>query len=265
VDAETYNSPAASEWNRIAAHWDEQVGEGTDFHKQLVFPATEQLLAARTGERVMDACCGNGNFTRRLLRAGCSVVAFDGASAFVDIARKKHPDGDASYHVVDACDEAAIRSLAAPQGFDAIVCNMAMMDLPTIDPLLRAARSLLKPGGRFVWSVGHPSFHTNESQKIAIQDDGAGEPEQRFGCIVTRYLTEWPHETRGLLEQPVPNKLWHRPMSQLFRACFDAGFVIDGVEEPAFAPDTRARSPFSWARRTEIPPVLVVRCREAGE
>jgi SAM-dependent methyltransferase len=256
-----YNKSSTDEWNRIAAHWDEQVGEGTDFHKQLVFPATERLLDAKPGETVLDACCGNGNFSRRLLRARCRVIAFDGAEAFIDIARRKHPGGDASYHVVDACDQRAIESLSPAQGLDAVVCNMAVMDLPVLDPLFRAARSLLKPGGRFVFSSGHPSFHTNESQKVALQDDGSGEPEQRFGCIVTRYLQEWPHETRGLLEQPIPNKLWHRPLSQLLKACFDAGFVVDGLEEPAFAPDTRARSPFSWARRLDIPPVVVVRVR----
>jgi len=36
-----------------------------------------------------------------------------------------------------------------------------------------------------------------------------------------------------------------------------AGFVLDGLEEPAFPDSSTANRPFSWANFTEIPPVLV--------
>lgn len=250
-------------WDAIAAHWDAQVGEGNDFQKQLVMPATDRLLAARPGERILDACCGNGNYARRLARSGCRVVAFDGAPTFVTLARTRTTasDGDVTYHVVDGCEEAAIVSLGGHHSFDAVVSSFALMDLPTIDPLLRAARLLLKSGGRFVWSTGHPAFHTNESRMTASQDHGEGAPEQSFGVEVTRYAREWPHRSRGLLGQPEPHWIYHRSLSTLFASCFAAGFVIDGMIEPTFEPDTRARSPFSWARRPDLPPAIVVRLR----
>jgi hypothetical protein len=37
--------------------------------------------------------------------------------------------------------------------------------------------------------------------------------------------------------------------------------VLDGLEEPAFANDSTANSPFDWANFPEIPPVLAVRMR----
>jgi hypothetical protein len=42
---------------------------------------------------------------------------------------------------------------------------------------------------------------------------------------------------------------------------FDAGFVLDALEERAFSPDNSGGgSPFSWSGRfSEIPPVLVCR------
>lgn len=251
-------------WERIGAHWDEQVGEGNVFQTDLVMPATDALLAVQPGERVLDACCGNGNYARRLARRGARVVAFDGAATLIDRARQRTrpADGEIAYHVADACDAAAVRALG--DGFDAAVCSFALMDLPTIAPLLSAVRAMLKPAGRFVWSTGHPAFHTNESTPVARQEQGEGAAEQTFGLEVTRYAADWPHRSRGILGQPEPHWIYHRSLSTLFAECFRAGFVVDGLQEPTFAPDTRARSPFSWARRPEIPPAMVVRLRPIG-
>lgn len=250
-------------WNEIAAYWDQQVGEGNDFQKQLIMPGTDRLLLPQAGERVLDACCGNGNYARRLGKLGCDVLAFDGASTFIEIARRKTTaaDGRIVHVVADACDEAAMLTLAEPASFDAIVCSFAVMDLPTIDPLFRASRRLLKPGGRMVFSLGHPSFHTNEADFVARQEQGEGEPVQTFGVSVSRYASDWPHLSRGILGQPQPHWIYHRSLSTILASCFAGGFVVDGMEEPTFAPDTRARSPFSWARRQDIPPAIVIRLK----
>lgn len=252
-------------WDIIAPAWDESVGDGSDFQKLLVFPTTDAFLQPGPGQRILDVCCGNGNYTRRLGRNGCEVVAFDGSAKMIELARARtRPEhGQIAYAVADACDEASLNQLTGP-AFDAVVCSMAMMDLPTLDPLLRFVRRVLKPGSPFVFSVGHPAFHTNEPLKFATQSDGGeddGAAAQTFGLLVTRYLTDWPHPSRGLLTQPVPNMLYHRPLSGLLRACFSAGFTLDALEEPAFPPDTRLRSPFSWARRPDLPPVLICRLR----
>jgi hypothetical protein len=52
-------------------------------------------------------------------------------------------------------------------------------------------------------------------------------------------------------------------LSELFGACFRAGFVVDGVEEPCFlkpqeGPRPKPR-PLSWENFVGIPPVLVAR------
>ena len=254
-------------WNDIAAHWDQQVGEGNDFQKQLVMPATDRLLVPGKRARVLDACCGNGNYARRLGRCGCEVVAFDGAPTFIDRARERTAasDGAIRYAVADACDEAAIVGLSEGRPFDAAVCSFAVMDLPVIEPLFRAVRRVLVPGGRFVFSTGHPAFHTNESRLIAHQDHGEGEATQVFGVEVVRYKTDWPHASRGILGQPRPHWVYHRSLSTLLNSAFACGFTMDGLEEPTFAPDSRARSPFSWARRPDIPPAIVVRLRPRSD
>ena len=49
----------------------------------------------------------------------------------------------------------------------------------------------------------------------------------------------------------------------LLSACFSAGFVLDGLEEPVFDDAEEKARPLGWANFTEIPPVLVARLRLA--
>src|SRR5688572_17931079 len=106
-------------WDVIAPHWDEQVGEGNDFQKLLVVPATDRLLVPKSGERVLDACCGNGSYARRLGRIGCEVVAFDGSKTFIEIAkqRTRPTDGQIEFHHLDACNNSQLESIGKPESF----------------------------------------------------------------------------------------------------------------------------------------------------
>jgi len=85
--------------------------------------------------------------------------------------------GDIEYRVPDATDETVLMTLG-PGRFDAAVCSMALMDLPTIAPLLSALRRLLKPGGQFVFSVPHPCFSSCQSPMTAELVQSDGQPSQ---------------------------------------------------------------------------------------
>jgi len=251
-------------WERIAGWWDTAIGEGNDFQLELIMPATDRLLGLRPGEVVLDIACGNGNYARRLGRSGAQVVAFDCAETFIRqaISRTKAQDGQIEYLVMDATDQNALRTLGSGR-FDAAICSMALMDLPTVAPLLAALRQLLKPCGRFVFSVPHPCFSSCQSRMTAELAQVDGQLSQNFGVHVTDYLRPTATLSSGIINQPEPHYLFHRPVSLLLGECFKAGFVMDAMEEPAFPPDKSAKSAFSWAKRPQIPPAMVVRMRVA--
>src|SRR5439155_2451903 len=114
-------------WDRKAAFWDERMGDGNDFQRLLVGPATERLLQLRPGELVLDVACGNGVFSRRLADLGAEVVAVDFRAPFIEAARARSApdqDGRISYSVVDVTDHDALLALGVRR-FHAAVCNMA--------------------------------------------------------------------------------------------------------------------------------------------
>jgi ubiquinone/menaquinone biosynthesis C-methylase UbiE len=247
-------------WERIAPWWDASLGEANEFQEKLIMPATDRLLGARPGEQILDVACGNGNYARRLARAGALVTAIDFSEQFLSLARARSEGMSIDYRLCDATDETALLALGAGR-FDAAVCSMAMMDMPTIDPLLRAMRTLLKPAGRFVFSLSHPCFNSNRVRMTAELVNEDGQLRQEFGVRVTEYAEPSADLSSGILNQPEPHYMFHRSLGDLFASCFAAGLVVDGFEEPAFAKGTAAKSAFSWAKRPAIPPAVVVRVR----
>ena len=262
-DLQQLNREARDIWDTNAEWWDGVYGDGNAFQRELVGPATERLLDLKAGETVLDAACGNGVFSRRMAAMGCNVVAFDFSEVFLRRARERtteHTDR-IEYHKIDATDEAALLALGERR-FDAAVATMALMDMSDINPLMRAMSRLLKPGGRFVFSVLHPCFKQHGISMLAEHEDVGGE-------FVTTYAIKVRHYGAGTVKgigipgQPVAQLYFERTLSDLFGAAFAAGLALDGLEEPLFGPEAQPNRPFSWQNYKSIPPALIARLRRA--
>jgi SAM-dependent methyltransferase len=264
-DTTALNQEVRSIWNQNAPFWDEQTGEGNQFHRELVGPVAERLLDLEPDELVLEIACGNGAFARQMARLGARVVATDFSEVFVERARARsteHADR-IEYHVIDATDEAQLASLGERR-FDAAVTNMAIQDMAAIQPLASALGRLLKRGGRFVFTLSHPCFNTTGCKMVVEQEDREGEVITVYSIKVSEYLGLQPRKGLGIVGQPEPHYYFDRPLHALFLPFFKTGFMIDGLEEPAFRREGEAQRPISWMNYREIPPVLAVRMRLEG-
>jgi 2-polyprenyl-3-methyl-5-hydroxy-6-metoxy-1,4-benzoquinol methylase len=182
-------------WNTNAKFWDDRMAEGNDFFNILIWPAVERLLEPVAGQRLLDAACGNGVTSRRLAHAGASVTAFDFSEAMIELARQRGGSSYINYRVVDATDREALLDLGLA-AFDGALCNMALMDLADINPLMNALASLLRPNGRFVFSVLHPCFNNPATIQMGELEDRAGSLVTTYSVKISRYLT--PYTQAGL-------------------------------------------------------------------
>src|SRR5207248_6911437 len=156
----------------------------------LVGPASERLLEVQPGQVILEIACGNGVFSRRLASIGAQVVATDFSAGFLELAKARtteHPERIA-YRLVDATDEGQLLALGQRR-FDAAVCNMALMDMVTIEPLMRALAQLLRSGGRFVFSLLHPAFNNHGGTRLALEEeDRDGQLVETHYVKVSNYL-----------------------------------------------------------------------------
>jgi len=251
-------------WDTNAEAWDKKIGSGGGWQTTLIAPTIERMLNIQSGETVLDIACGNGQFSRRLADLGAKVVASDFSPKLIELAKGRSSEyaERIAYHVVDATDEAQLLALSGEnqQQFDAAVCNNALMDMPAIEPLFRAVAKLLKPNGRFVFSIMHPCFNGLSITMQPELPDYAKYPS--YSIKVSRYLSWEVSKGTAIREQPLEQFYWHRPLHVLLNSAFSSGLVMDRLEEPKLPDVDATKNAFDWANY-DMPPLLFVRLRPA--
>jgi len=262
---EMLNEEVRMIWDANAPFWASYMGaEGNSFHRLLVAPSAERLLALQTGEEVLEIACGGGLFARQMAHLGARVVATDFSSVFLELARERVAEFEeqVQFAQVDATHEEEIVALGE-QRFDAAVCNMGIMDMAEIDPLMHGLAQVLKPGGRFVFTIMHPCFNSSHvTMGVETRDESGEVITERF-LKKTKYLYMEPEKGIGIVGQPLPQYYFHRPLHKLLGRAFRVGFTMDGIEEPAFGGIEEPKARVHWPDFHEFPPVLAVRLRLA--
>ena len=204
----------ASSYDDFAAAYSAE-NETSLFNAHYNKPEILRLAGDVSGRRILDAGCGSGPLSAALRAEGAVVTGFDTSAAMVDLARRRLGD-DADVRVAD---------LGAPlpfadDEFDDVVASLVLHYLADWAGPLAELRRVLKPGGRLIVSVIHPSVYA-----IVYPD------ADYFA------LTEYS-EDYTFSGQSVVLTYWHRPLHAITDAFTGAGFRIATVSEPPPAPDT---------------------------
>jgi ubiquinone/menaquinone biosynthesis C-methylase UbiE len=134
---------------------------------------TVAAVAARPGERILDAGCGTGRNLPGLLASGAAVTGMDFSSGMLRVAQDRHPD----VPLVQADMQEAW-----PFGdgaFDVVLCALVGEHLDRLEVVIRQMRRVLAPGGRVVFSVYHPAM-AEAGKEANFQRDGT---EYRLGAV----------------------------------------------------------------------------------
>lgn len=237
----------ASAYDEIAEWYDTWIGAGIvpedDF-----FRAVADLMGDVGGLRICDLGCGQGRVARYLAKQGAAVVGVDVSAKMLEIARRYE---EAEPRGITYVQADVTRPDTVDVGtFDGVVCNMALMDIPDLEPALQTVSQILRPGGWLVFSILHPCYNPAPS----------GEQMTPDGIVrtVAGYFTEgyW----RSDIRPGPPGKVgaYHRMLSTYVNALFSVGLTIEQMAEPPLTGRHAERRPV-W---TEVPGSLAVRCRK---
>lgn len=189
--------------------------ESSLFNAYYERPEMLRLAGDVTGRRVLDAGCGSGPLSAALRAKGAVVTGFDASAAMVDLARQRLGE-DADLHVAD---------LGAPlpfgeAAFDVVVASLVLHYLEDWSGPLSELRRVLKPGGRLMLSVNHPSAYPIVYPKADY-------------FALTKYSEDYTFDGQSAVLT-----FWHRPLHAMADAFTAAGFRIATVSEPPPASDT---------------------------
>jgi len=140
---------AASFVGSIPEHYDRDLGPVlfADYAEEMA-----KRIAALGPQRVLETSAGTGIVSRRLrdlLASSTRLTVTDLNPPMLDIARTKFRAGETvEFRPADATE------LPFPeQSFDAVVCQFGVMFFPDKEKSYREAYRVLRPGGRYLFSV----------------------------------------------------------------------------------------------------------------
>lgn len=178
-------------------------------------PAMVNLAGDVSGWRVLDAGCGSGPLSAALRARGAIMTGFDGSPAMVELARQRLGD-DVPLYVGDLAQPLPFTDDA----FDVVVASLVLRYLRDWAGPLAELRRVLKPGGRVILSVNHPTVRV------------ITHPDEDY--FATRQYSEDFEFDGG--KQVLT--MWHRPLHAMTDAFTAAGFRIAVVAEPEPSPET---------------------------
>ena len=144
--------------------------------------------------------------------------------------------------------------------FDVALSNMGLIDIADARGAIREVGRILRPDGRFLFSISHPCFDVD--RRSAWEVEGTGTSATVFRKV-TGYQS--PHSDQFAWPLPEGGEAWtvgyHRPLRWYAHALRAAGLVIVDLEEPTPRPGFTGRTlRAEWVE--EIPLHLVVEARK---
>lgn len=196
-------------------------------------PATLSLLGEVRGKRILDAGCGPGIYAVELVEAGAEVVGFDASNTMVELAKERL---QGRVEILRANLEEPLPWLEE-NSFDLVVSALVMDYVEDWTVPLSEFYRVLKPAGRLVFSVEHPTFKYVEYGGNYFETELVG--------------MEW----KGFSER-VWMQSYRRPLGAMVDAILGNGFVLGRLLEPR--PDERFRraDPEEYEKLSRIPGFL---------
>lgn len=191
------------------------------------------MLGDIDGRCVCDLGCGEGFLSRILASRGARVRGIDISRILLGYARRHPQQQNISYIL----DDAQSLSRITTASMDAVVCNMALIDIPDLSATLSAVRRVLVDGGTFVFQILHPCFFTPFNAKNPPEEmDSDG---NFIAARTTRYSVEgkWYSNGTGMCGTLGSH---HRMLSTYLNTLVVNGLQLAELYEPIALADTTA-------------------------
>ena len=162
-------------------------------------PVVREILDGLPRGVALDAACGTGRHSAYLASLGHTVIGVDTSAAMLERARKEVPG--AEFH------EADLQNLPFPDDHvDVIVCALALMHVPDIEPVLAELVRVLRPGGSLVISDWRILIGSTGIPVVKARRDGS-----------PGYMPTWNRATSEYLAAALPHGLQVRRCEEQLR------------------------------------------------
>ena len=268
MDNQRKKTPPSTSWQDVATWYDDYVGQdGSDFHQQVILPGIARLLTIPKDTThsfsLLDLACGQGVLQRYFDQSNIVHVGIDISHDLIQLAKQRDTTKNVRYIHGSATKLLQENGMPAydlkPHSFDAVTIVLAIQNITPLSAVWQGVKHLLKPNGKLIVVMMHPSFRVPRSASWQWNDQ-----HHRQERIVWTYLTS--HEidittNPGKGSKGTKTIHFHRPLQAYINTLGNAGLLIDHIEEwVSHVPEqTGIKSEAMMKAKKEFPMFMAIR------
>lgn len=199
----------------------QELRQGISANDLIEIPQLFDLIGDVKDKEILDLGCGAGGHDRKLIELGAKhVTGIDISKKMLELANKNNNSNQINYILMSMED---IDKL--DKKYDLVVSSLAIHYIEDYDNLCKKVYNLLKDGGEFIFSHGHPMdsaiILNNLEHRYVILND-----KKYF--LLSDYNNEGIRKNTWMVDGVIT---YHRNMSHLVNGLIDAGFTIERLNE----------------------------------
>jgi SAM-dependent methyltransferase len=230
-------------YDKIAASYAKKV-ESKPHNAYYDRPAILSLLPESLAtQRILDAGCGTGAYSKILIEAGSKVVGIDANEKMLHHA-KENLSGQGQFYLANL--EEPLEFLQN-ESFDGIISPLTLTYIEDLVPTLKEFNRILVSGGWLVFSTEHPFFSFNYFKVKNYYEN------QRVSCI-------W----KGF-EEEVEMPSFYHSLGSIFDSLYQAAFLVERLLEAKPTDDFRNADPVGFEKLQKFPLFVTVRAKKCSE
>lgn len=242
----------ANNYDRYAAMRQEALKKGQSLpHRFVEKPAMKKLIPDLHGKRVLMLGCGTGEESVLLEEfGGKDMIGIDSSKESVRLADASYPT-----HTFEVGDMHSL--VFEDRSFDFVYSSLTIHYSQEPNKVYEEVMRILKPGGVFQFSVGHPmrwaserTVHDGMTVKLMGYTEGSASP-RLFGNYSEFHECEEVFQTGEVL------KFWVGPPSFHFRLLREAGFDVSNFIETQAVEETKEMDETYYDRFSHFPQFTV--------
>lgn len=206
-------------WDKAARGYSAFLQKGKNKYVGVYLSAVDELLDDVSGKCILDAGCGEGYYSRKLVSKKAIVTGIDGSKKMITLAKSRSPKIKIDYKLMDLTQKLDFKN----GHFDIVLANMVLMGISKIDVAIAEFARILKKNGCLIFSITHPCFFFSDW----ILDKTRTKSHKP--------ISDYSHERVGKLNFWGKISHYHRPLSYYFNSLEDNNFCVTSLKEPVFS------------------------------
>lgn len=215
-------SKSDTSWGGVAEWYDDYLAQEDTYQSKVILPNLLRMLSPKKGERILDLACGQGFFTGEIKKAGATVIGSDIAPELIVEAKARVPG--VPFYVAPATK----LSFAKDAEFDAVVCVLALQNMEDLQKVLTEVARVLKPNGRFIAVLNHPTFRVLKRSSWEWDEKGKMQYRRVDGYLSGSKVKVDMHPGERGSQKTIS---YHRSLQDFFKAFSKTKLAVTRLEE----------------------------------